>query len=217
MTDEKKRELRSAAQLEILELSNIPEIYWDEIKMFVPDNDKQAYMRLDEIKNNIIELSEPRMDIQNLLICSDKTGNGKTSWALKILQYFAFKSAQQLYYQHDEDDCWCFFVTVADYVALSKEYDSKRRVKFFHMQDMIEKARIVVFDDVAVGEYSRAEYMALYNAIDKRVLNKQFCIFTSNFVDRDDSVLSNRLGTRLVDRIYDTSEKIVLNGEGVRH
>lgn len=216
MTDEQKKELRRSAQLEILEMSNIPDIYWDEIKMFVPDSDIEAYKRLDDIKRNIIEISEPRMDMKNLLICSDKTGNGKTTWALKILQYFAFKSAQSLYYQY-EDECWCYFVTVADYVAMSKEYDTKRRQKFFEMQDMIEKSRVVVFDDVAVGEYSRAEYMALYNIIDKRVFNKQFCIFTSNFTDDNDKVLTNRLGVRLVDRIYCTSEKIILNGEGVRH
>lgn len=216
MTDEQKIRLRRSAQLDILENGNIPEIYWDEIKLTMRPVDAKAYKRLDEIKTNIISISEPNIDMKNLLICSNKTGNGKTSWALKILQYFAFKSAQQLYYQN-EDECWCYFVPVADYVSMSKEYDNRRRQKFFAMQDMIEKSRVVVFDDIAVGEYSRAEYMALYNAIDKRVFCKKFCIFTSNFIDKEDSVLTSRLGVRLVDRIYDTSEKIILNGEGVRH
>lgn len=215
MTEEQKQELRRTAQLDILEMSNIPEVYWDEIKMFVPDSDVQAYKRLSEIKLNIIELSEPRIDMQNLLICSDNTGNGKTSWALKILQYFAFKSAQQLYYQH-EDECWCYFVPVTDFVLASKEYDNKHRKKYWDMLNMIEKARVVVFDDVGAGEYSRAEYMALLSAIDGRVFRKQFCIFTSNFVEKDDKIIQ-KLGERLSDRIYDTSEKIILNGEGVRH
>ena len=215
MTEEQKRELRRAAQLEILQLSNIPEIYWNEIKLTMRPSDAQAYKRLDDIKKNIIEYSEPRIDMKNLLICSDKTGNGKTSWALKILQYFAFKSAQQLYYQN-ESACWCYFVPVTDFVLASKEYDGKHRKKYWDMQEMIEKSRIVVFDDVGAGEYSRAEYMALLSAIDGRVFRKQFCIFTSNFVDKNEKIIQ-KLGERLSDRIYDTSEKIILNGEGVRH
>ncbi len=216
MTDEKKRELRRIAQLDLLENSNIPEVYWDEIKLAIPEVDVDAYSRLSEIKNDIVNISEPNLHMRNLLICSSRTGNGKTSWALKILQYFLFRSASTLYYK-DNDDSWGYFVTVADYVAMSKEWDSERRKIFYHMQDMVDKARVVVFDDIAVGEYSRAEYMALYTAIEKRLLNKKFCIFTSNFIDSDDAVLTNRLGVRLVDRIYCTSEKIILNGEGVRH
>lgn len=216
MTDEKKRELRRIAQLDLLENSNIPEVYWDEIKLAIPKVDVEAYERLSEIKNDIVNISEPNLHMRNLLICSNRTGNGKTSWALKILQYFLFRSASTLYYT-DNDDSWGYFVTVADYVAMSKEWDSDRRKIFYRMQDMVDKARVVVFDDIAVGEYSRAEYMALYTAIEKRLLNKKFCIFTSNFIDSDDAVLTNRLGVRLVDRIYCTSEKIILNGEGVRH
>lgn len=216
MTEETKKRLRRAAQLELLESSNVPEIYWDEIKLVVPDKDKQAYDRLSEIKKNIIDYSEPSLSLKNLLICSDRTGNGKTSWALKILQYYIFKAAQCLYYQ-TEEDAWGYFVTTSKFVSLSKEYDNRRRQQFYEMQDMVSKSRVVVFDDIAVGEYSRAEYMALYTAIEDRVFNHKFCIFTSNFVDENNPVLVDRLGARLVDRIYCTSEKIILNGEGVRH
>lgn len=217
MTDEKKRELRRAAQLDLLENSNIPEIYWDEIQLAVPDEDIDAYARLNEIKKNILTLSEPSIDdFHNLMICSSHTGNGKTSWALKILQYFLFRSASTLYYT-DHDNAWGYFVSVPQFVLMSKEYDSERRKRYFEMLDMIERARVVVFDDIATGEYSRAEYMALYSAIDSRVFKKQCCIFTSNFEDENNPVLLDRLGVRLVDRIYCTSEKIILNGEGVRH
>ena len=215
MTDEQKRKLRRSAQQDILENSNIPSVYWDEIKLSMRPLDANAYKRLDEIKKDIVDISEPNVNMRNLLICSDKTGNGKTSWALKILQYFAFKSAQQLYYQ-DIDSAWCYFVSVTDFVLASKEYDSKHRKKYWEMQEMIEKARVVVFDDVGAGDYSRAEYMALLSAIDGRVFRKQFCIFTSNFTEKND-VIIQKLGERLSDRIYDTSEKIILNGEGVRH
>lgn len=216
MTDELKVKLRKSAQRDLLELSGIPRVYWDEIKLYVPDEDVEAYERLSEIKSTILDISEPDIDIKNLLICSDKTGNGKTSWALKILQYFIFKSAQSLYF-NDEDNSYGYFVTTSKFVSLSKEYDNQRRQKFYEMQDMIEKSRVVVFDDIAVGEYSRAEYMALYTAIEDRILNCKFCIFTSNFVDKDSPVLIDRLGARLVDRIYCTSEKIILHGDGVRH
>lgn len=215
MTEEAKTRLRQSAQLEILEASNIPEVYWDEIKLIMPDSDITAYNRLNDIKNDIIAISEPRMDMKNLLICSSKTGNGKTSWALKILQYFAFKSAQKLYYEN-VDDAWCYFISVTDFVLASKEYDSAHRKRYWEMQEMIEKARVVVFDDIGAGDYSRAEYMALLSAIDGRVFRKQFCIFTSNFIEKDD-VIIQKLGERLADRIYDTSERIILNGEGVRH
>lgn len=214
MTDEAKRVLRRQAHLELLEQSYLPDIYWDEIKLTMRTDDKEAYKRLNEIKDNIIEISEPNMQMKNLLICSKYTGNGKTLWAAKILQYFLFKSAQQLYYQNSPD-CNGVFISATKFVLESKEYDSSRREIYWDMLDMIEKSRVVVFDDIGAGEYSRAEYMALLSAIDDRVFSKKFCIFTSNFLDKDDVVVK-RLGQRLADRVFDTSEKIILNGDGVR-
>lgn len=216
LSEETKRELRESAQLDLLEQSNLPKVYWDEVKLSIPEADAEAYKRLNEIKNNIIELSRPSLDIKNLLICSDKVGNGKTSWAIKILQYFLFKSAQELYYQGKENAYGCF-IPVVNFVSLSREYNESRRQKYYDMMDMIENARVVVFDDIASMEYSRAELMALYEAIDGRLLRKQFCIFTTNFEDKYDKILLERLGVRLADRIYCTSEVIILNGDGVRH
>ena len=107
------------------------------------------------------------------------------------------------------------FIQTTKFVLESKEYDNSRRKKYWEMLDMIEKSRVVVFDDIGAGEYSRSEYMALLSAIDDRVLKKKFCIFTSNFLDKDDIVIK-RLGQRLADRVFDTSEKIILSGDGVR-
>lgn len=216
LSEETKRELRESAQLDLLEQSNLPKVYWEEVKLSIPEADAEAYKRLNEIKNNIITLSEPNINIKNLLICSDNVGNGKTSWAIKILQYFLFKSAQELYYQGETNAYGCF-IPVVNFVSLSREYNESRRQRYYDMLDMIENARVIVFDDIASMEYSRAELMALYEAIDGRLLRKQFCIFTTNFEYKYDQVLLERLGVRLVDRIYCTSEIIILNGDGVRH
>lgn len=210
MTDEQKRTLRLAVQQDLLEDSGLPEIYWEEVKMNVPDSDVGAYNRLVEVKDNIMSISEPNLDMKNLLICSNKTGNGKTSWAIKILQYFIFKSAQQ--YPNEENG---FFVPVTEFVLASKEYDNYHRKKYWDMLNMIEKSRVVVFDDIGAGEYSRAEYMALLSAIEGRVFRKQYCIFTSNFTEKN-NVIVKKLGERLADRVFETSEKIILNGDGVR-
>jgi DNA replication protein DnaC len=211
MTDEQKKKLRQSVQLDLLEVSGIPEIYWDEIVLDVRREDVDAYKRLNEIKQNIYDISEPRLDMKNLLICSSKTGNGKTSWAIKLLQFFIFKSAQ--HYPEEENG---FFVPTTEFVLASKEYDNSHRKKYWDMLTMIEKSRVVVFDDVGAGEYSRAEYMSLLSAIEGRVLRKQYCIFTSNFIEKDTAVVK-RLGERLADRVFETSEKIILNGDGVRH
>lgn len=210
MTEEQKRNFRLAVQRDLLEVSGLPEIYWEEVKMNVPDSDVKAYNRLVEIKDNIMSISEPNLAMKNLLICSNKTGNGKTSWAIKILQYFIFKSAQK--YPDEENG---FFVPVTEFVLASKEYDNSHRKKYWDMLNMIEKSRVVVFDDIGAGEYSRAEYMALLSAIEGRVFRKQYCIFTSNFTEKND-VIVKKLGERLADRVFETSEKIILNGDGVR-
>ena len=211
MTDEQKKRLRRAIQKDLLEESGLPEIYWEEIKLTVRKEDVDAFKRLNEIKNNIYDISEPNLDMKNLLICSNKTGNGKTSWAIKMLQFFIFKSAQ-----HYPDEESALFVPTTEFVLASKEYDSSHRKKYWDMLDMIEKSRVVVFDDIGAGEYSRAEYMALLSAIEGRVFRKQYCIFTSNFIEKDE-VIVKKLGERLADRVFETSEKIILNGDGVRH
>lgn len=211
MTDEQKKKLRRAVQRDLLEDSGLPELYWEEVKLTVRKEDVNAFKRLNEIKNNIYDISEPNLDMKNLLICSNKTGNGKTSWAIKMLQFFIFKSAQ-----HYPDEELGFFVPVTEFVLASKEYDSSHRKKYWDMLEMIEKSRVVVFDDIGAGEYSRAEYMALLSAIEGRVFRKQYCIFTSNFIEKDE-VIVKKLGERLADRVFETSEKIILNGDGVRH
>lgn len=211
MTDEQKKKLRRTIQRDLLEDSGLPQLYMEEVKLTVRKEDVNAFKRLNEIKNSIYDISEPNLDMKNLLICSNKTGNGKTSWAIKILQFFIFKSAQ-----HYPDEEPGFFVPVTEFVLASKEYDNSHRKKYWDMLEMIEKSRVVVFDDVGAGEYSRAEYMALLSAIEGRVFRKQYCIFTSNFIEKDE-VIVKKLGERLADRVFETSEKIILNGEGVRH
>ena len=65
--------------------SNLPDKMWKPLTMILEDNDPDydAYLTLNDIKNDVVNFVSKG---GNLYIYSRRTGNGKTSWAIKIMQ-----------------------------------------------------------------------------------------------------------------------------------
>ena len=217
MTDAMKERLQKSAYQTLIEHSLLSDhILNTDTKLKPAKCDYDAFVRLKEIQDTIYNRAISTDEKKHLLICSRYTGNGKTSWAVKLLKAYCLQGSYHEYHAYEEDYHFAVFISTTKYVLCSKEYNEKRRKKFWQMQDAIENATLVVFDDVGSAEYSRAEYVALLDAIDTRIFENQMCIFTSNFTEKNELVI-NRLGQRLADRIFDTSEKIELQGIGVRN
>ena len=181
----------------------------------VPDEiDVLAYNSLVNIKNNIYDRTFEDNPKKNLLICSRHTGNGKTSWAIKILKEYCLQDSKKEYHPYDEEYHTAVFIPTNKYVLASKEYN-EHRGEYFAMKEAIESASLIVFDDIGSAEYSRAEYTALLSAVEDCIFENKMCIFTSNFT-KDDRITMDRLGMRLTTRVFNTSEKIEFKGQGMR-
>lgn len=182
----------------------------------IPDEvDSHAYELLSDIKENIYDRTFEDNPKKNLLLCSRKTGNGKTSWAIKILKEYCLQDSKHEYHPYESEYHTAVFIPTNKYVLASKEYN-EHRGEYFKMKDAIASASFIVFDDIGSAEYSRAEYTSLLSAVDDCIFENKMCIFTSNFT-KDDAVTMDRMGMRLTTRIFDTSEKIEFKGQGMRN
>ena len=176
------------------------------IKMYITDNnlaDKQAYKELGEIRKNIVEFVDNH---KNLYICSEQTGNGKTSWAIRMLHTY-FHYCAQGNYEH----LLGMFVNTTDLLLKLKDFNHP--VSQRYMQNL-ESVDLVVFDDIAVSGVSQYDYTQLFNIINKRMMAEKSTIFTSNIVDYEQ--LEELFGPRLASRVYTNSEIIELKGWDMR-
>ena len=187
----------------LMDNSGIPKARQLPVQLVVScDEDLQSFRRLAEIKSNIVELVDKGYC---LCISSKHTGNGKTSWAIKImLRYF--------------NDIWAgngfrvrgMFVHVPTLLLQLKDFNNPLSKEY---KDNLVNCDLVIWDDISAGGMSSYDYSQLLSYIDQRSLSNKSNIYTSN-VNTDD--LSKQIGERLASRI-NASENIVLFGKDERY
>lgn len=189
----------------LMENSGIPKAKQKPIKLYPEDADYDAFVRLAEIKSGIEFFVQ---EGKNLYITSTTTGNGKTSWAIKLLlKYF--------------DRVWAgngfrirgYFVHVPTLLLNLKDFDNalidKSKIK-----QILLSADLVVWDDIASTEISKYDYSQLLMLIDNRVLEEKSNIYTGNLNTKE--MLEKVLQKKLTSRIWGLSEVIELKGEDRR-
>ena len=163
--------------------------------------DRKAFEHLADIKDNIQSfVSEGK----NLYICSENTGNGKTSWAIKLmLKYF--------------DSIWAgnglrirgYFIHVPTFLGMMKDFsDSHSQLK-----NTLLNTDLVIWDDIASTKMSDYDISQLLVYIDQRVLQEYSNIYTGNIVDKEQ--LEQCVGSKLASRIYQ-SDVVKFSGKDRR-
>lgn len=188
--------------------SNLPEKMWHPLTMVLEENDPDydAYLRLNEIKNNIVDFVKQG---SNLYIYSKKTGNGKTSWAIKMMQnYFnCIWNGNGLRQR-------AIFVHVPSFLRkVSESYRTDSNEDFDDLKNRLGKDDLVVWDDIASTTLTPSDHKYLLSFIDQRVLEGKSNIYTGN-LDGDD--LINALGQRLKSRVFDNSTVVQFTGRDKR-
>ena len=166
--------------------------------------DLEQFSRLAEIKDDIVNFVNIG---DNLFICSKHTGNGKTSWALKLmLKYF--------------DSVWAgngfrvrgLFVNVPTLLLQLKNFGNPLSEEY---KKNLMNVDLVIWDEIASTSISNYDYGNLLMFLDYRVFSDKANIFTSNAVTRAE--LENSIGSKLTSRIWNCSEIIEFNGKDRRH
>ena len=170
----------------------------------IADVDLEPYCELAEIKSNIAEFVE---NGDNLFICSRYTGNGKTSWAIKLLlKYF--------------DEIWAgngfrvrgLFVNVPTLLLQLKNFSNPLSEEY---KKQLLEADVVVWDEIASSSISNYDYSNLLMFLDYRIAECKSNIFTSNVTSSEE--LEKNVGSKLASRIWNTSRIIKFNGKDRRH
>ena len=186
--------------------SGLPEKLQRPIELLIVNGintcDRASFVRLSEIRKSITDFVDAG---KNLFICG-RSGNGKTSWAIKLLQTFFHYRASGNY-----EKLQGMFISTSDFLIRLKDFANPLSKEY---RDNIETVPLVIWDDVCVTGMSQYDYNQLYTFLNNRILAGLSNVFTSNVSSK--SELTEMFGERLVSRIYNTSEIIELKGKDMR-
>ena len=190
----------------LMEHCNLPKSKQQPIVLTAPQIDLEAYKRLAEIKDNILDFVA---EGKNLYITSFSAGNGKTSWAIKLMhKYF--------------EEVWdgnglrprALFISVPQFLLKCKDFGNKDP-QFEEMKKLLHTIDLVVWDDVASTTMSAYDYSQLLAYLDTRILSDLSNIYTGNYETYES--VKDRLGMKLASRIFtNTTEVITFNAVDLR-
>lgn len=185
----------------LMDASGIPESKQIRVKLQAGD-DYEAFKQLDEIRKNVTEFVDKR---DNLYLYSNETGNGKTTWSIKImLKYF--------------NDIWAgngfrvrgMFIHVPTLLSKLKDFDNPLSQEY---KQNIVNSDLVIWDDIGATDLSKYDLAQLLVFLDQRILNDKSNIYTGNL---DRQGLEKLLGHRLASRIWNSDYVIELKGRDRR-
>ena len=169
-------------------------------------NDEENFDYLHSVEENIVNFVNVG---GNLYIHSSITGNGKTSWALRMVQAYFSK----IWYEASIEDCRALFINVPRYLLALKDNISQRSDYVQYIKEHVLDADIVIWDEVGTKGLTQFEHENILNLISVRIDNGKANIYTSNL---DDEELHQVVGDRLYSRIVLLSDEVKLVGADKR-
>lgn len=176
-----------------------------DLKVDKDGSDIEAFTALKNIENNILDFVG---NGDSLWIYSSIAGNGKTSWALRMVEVYFDK----IWFKSDLT-CRALFINVPRFLLALKDNISERSEYISHIKENILKADLVIWDDIATKSSTVFESENLLYMLDLRNNAGKSNIFTSNLNAKE---LHQALGDRLSSRIVSLSYNIELRGADKR-
>ena len=191
---------------ELYSHSMLTEKQWQPTVLY-PDNIEQeiaAFETLNKIKNDIEAFV---ISGSSLYLYSSFAGNGKTSWAVKLMQaYFGA-------IWHKTIECSAIFINVPRFMMELKSSISSPSKYIEDIKSKIYDVPLVVWDDIGSKVGSEYEIETLLSYINARIDLGRANIYTSNITPEE---LTDVLGGRLSSRIVSMSTCVKLVGRDKR-
>ena len=168
--------------------------------------DLQQFILLKSIEEHIVEFIN---NGKNLYIHSTITGNGKTSWAIRMIQAYIDK----IWIDSSIDYCPALFINVPRFLLSLKESISNQSDYIDHIKQNVFSSDLVVWDEVGVKTLSDYDHENLLNLINTRLDEGKSNIYTSNLTENE---LREKVGDRLYSRIANISTHVELFGADKR-
>lgn len=187
--------IRYKLMYSLFKQSNLPEALWDYKELICHEKDLQVYKKLQAKSDAILNFIESG---NNLYIYSENCGNGKTTWAIRLMYSYFDKIWHKSCF-----DCKALFVSVPKFLYNCKRSISQDVKGFEELCNLISEVDLVIWDDIGEMKASDYEHQILFQYIDDRINSKKSNIYTSN---KNKEQLEDVLGVRLASRIYNCSE-----------
>ena len=168
--------------------------------------DLETFKLLKSIEEHINEFV---LNGKNLFIHSTITGNGKTSWAIRLIQAYILR----IWPESGIEDCPALFINVPRFLLSLKDSISNQNDYIDHIKKYILDSNLVVWDEVGVKTLSDYDHEHLLNLINTRLDEGKSNIYTSNLSSNE---LREKVGDRLYSRIVNISTDIELFGADKR-
>ena len=170
------------------------------------DKDLKAFMALNDYKENVVAHVERG---EGLYIWSENTGNGKTSWACKIMSYYfrkiAFSSGLE------NEGLYIYLPTFLDDLRNSYNHPSP---EFEEELEMVKNCKLLIIDDIGAERVTEWVRERIVSIINTRSSNGLCTIYTSNLSLKG---LTDKLGDdRISSRIKGSVQEINLLGKDNR-
>lgn len=186
-----------------LKMACIPLRYQKDEQLKPCLSDRGAFKELRTINESIKEFVT---NGENLLLCSNYCGNGKTTSAIKLLKSY-INSIKVKY-----DNPPAIYINVPSFLNQKKLAISDKTLlpHVLKVERDIIKAKLVIFDDIGDKDLKEYDLNSLYYWIDTRTANLLSCIYTSNQAPRG---LSTTLNGKIYSRIVNLSRIIEFNDQ----
>lgn len=163
--------------------------------------DVEEFKLLRSIQDNIVDFIK---EGRQLYLHSKITGNGKSSWALRLLQTFFNK----IWFK-TELTCRGLFINVPYFLLALKENITSKSDYIEHIKQNALDCDVVIWDDIGNKIGTEFETTNLLSLIENRINSGKTNIFTSNLSNEE---LHMALGDRLASRICNLDYNIELHG-----
>ena len=183
--------------------SGLPESQQISPQLIAGKYDVKAFQTLNDIRLDIVNFVK---NGESLYIYSEHTGNGKTSWSIKLLlRYF--------------DQIWAGngfrirgkFIYVPMLLSTSKDFNNP---KLQQQREDLCTIDLVIWDDIAGTKLSDYDIGQLLTIIDRRIANGLANIYTGNIGTKEQ--LQSSVGDRLASRIWNMSTLVEFKGKDRR-
>jgi len=185
----------------LMQNSGIPRNKQYSVLLTPSKQDVQAFVTLKEIKDDIIAFVE---NGESVYIYSHNFGNGKTTWAIKLMQKYFDKV-----WAGNGFRCRGIFIHVPTFLTKIKEGISRKDEDFETLKSRLMTVDLVIWDDIAATKLGDFDHTNLLTYIDQRKLNQLSNIYTGN-LDQDE--LQEALGNRLASRVWNDSIRVKFVG-----
>lgn len=190
----------------LLTKSRLPSKFFKPVVMDVPKEDAGAYSYLLKIASDMKNVVD---NGKNFTLYSSKTGNGKTTWAVRLMQnYF-----NQIWNGNGLQTKG-IFINVPTFTNLVKQSFSSEDESVAKLQKLLPTVPLLVLDDIGATKLSEFDISLLTTIVDSRIMNGKSTIFTTNC---DKKQLEAAIGVRLADRVYNTGVTVTFKSETHRN